>query len=196
LFLPDPDLKRRIIMKEMTSKERIDAVLTGQPFDRTPFALVDCAAWTCQTEGVSYRQLYSRPDSGAASIVKWTDEFGTDIVSGVAGVFTAWLNAFGCSIDIDKVGCSIDTGSCIDDPDTQIPQLDKSKIREKLLANDFFQGMLRQCENVYKLVGDQKYLFGDIAGPFTDASVMLGTAKFLKLMKKSIMTRNVLNQRK
>ncbi len=172
-------------MKEMTSKERIDAVLTGQPFDRTPFALVDCGAWTCQTEGVSYRQLYSRPDSGAASIVKWTDEFGTDIVSGVAGVFTAWLNAFGCSIDIDKVGCSIDTGSCIDDPDTQIPQLDKSKIREMLEANEFAMNMVNQCKHVKELVGDRKYILVDIAGPFTVAAMMRGTEAFmLDLMMK------------
>ena len=75
-------------MKEMTSKERIDAVLTGQPVDRTPFALVDCGAWTCQTEGISYRQLYSRPDSGASSIVNGVTGISLSedtVISGISG---------------------------------------------------------------------------------------------------------------
>lgn len=176
-------------MKEMTCKERIDAVLTGQPVDRTPFALVDCGAWICKAESVSYRQLYSRPDSGSSSIVKWTDEFKTDIVSGVAGVFTAWLNAFGCPIDIDKVGYSIDTGSCIEDPDTEIPLLDKSKIREKLEANEFAMNMVNQCKHTKELIGDRKYILCDIAGPFTVAAMMRGTEAFMLdiMMKPDLM---------
>ena len=168
----------------MTHKERIDACLNHEPTDRTPFALVDGGAWIAKQEGLTYRDMYFSDNGRADLIVKYTNEIDTDMVSAVSGVFTAPLNALGCSIAIDESGNPVNTGTCIKDPDTEIPQLDKSKIREKLLANDFFQGMLRQCENVYKLVGDQKYLFGDIAGPFTDASVMLGTAKFLKLMKK------------
>ena len=168
----------------MTHKERIDAVLDFRPVDRTPFALVDGGAWIAKSEGLTYRQMYGSEDGGASLIVKYTDEIDTDMVSAVSGVFTAPLNAFGCSIAIDESGSPVNTGTCISDPDTEIPKLDKSDIREKLLANEFFQGMLRQCENVNKLAGDRKYLFGDIAGPFTDASVMLGTAKFLKLMRK------------
>jgi len=168
----------------MNHKERIDAVLNFQPVDRTPFALVDGGAWIAKSEGLTYRQMYGSGNGRADLIVKYTNEIDTDMVSAVSGVFTAPLNALGCSIAIDESGSPVNTGTCISDPDTEIPLLDKSKIREKLLANEFFQGMLRQCESVYKLVGDEKYLFGDIAGPFTDASVMVGTAKFLKLMRK------------
>ena len=163
----------------MTSKERIDRVLSHQPVDRTPFCLVDGGAWVAKTEGISYRQLYGREDGGAASIVKWTNEIETDIVSAVSGVFTACMNAFGCSINIDKIGSAVDTGPAFSDPETEIPQLDKSTIREKLLANEFVQQMLRQTRCVHELIGNEKYLLGDVAGPFTMAAVMVGTEDFV-----------------
>ncbi len=172
-------------MKNMTSKERIDAVLHHQPVDRTPFCLVDGGAWIAKTEGMSYRTLYGLEDGGASYIVKWTDEFETDIVSAVSGVFTACLSAFGCRINIDQIGCSVDVEPCITDPAAEIPRLDKSDIREKLLADEFVQNMLRQSRNVKALVGDRKYLLGDIAGPFTLAAVMAGTAEFMILMLES-----------
>ena len=168
----------------MTHKERIDAVLSHQPTDRTPFALVDGGAWIAKMENKTYRDMYFSENGAGDLIVKYTNMIDTDLVSAVSGVFTAPLNAFGCSIAIDECGNPVNTGTCISDPDTEIPLLDKSDVREKLLANDFFQGMLRQCKAVYEAVGDEKYLFGDIAGPFTNASVMVGTAKFLKLMRK------------
>ena len=168
--------------KFMTSKERIDAVLAGQPVDRTPFCLVDGGAWIAKTENMTYRTLYALPDGGASTIVKWANDLGVDIVSAVSGVFTAPLNAFGCPIHIDTVGQPVNAGPAISDPESEIPALDKSTIREKLLANEFFCGMLRQCENVKKLIKDSKYLLGDIAAPFTMAAVMVGTQDFIMLM--------------
>lgn len=56
-------------METMTPKERIDAVIKHQAVDRTPFTVVDGGAWIAKTEGVTYRELYSRPDSGASSVV-------------------------------------------------------------------------------------------------------------------------------
>ena len=169
-------------MRAMTHKERIDAALSHKAVDRTPFCLVDGGAWVAKTEGLSYRQLYGLEDGGASKIVKWTDEFDTDIVSAVSGVFTACLNAFGCPIHIDEPGRPTDTGSVLKDPESEIPLLDKSTIREKLLANEFVQGMLRQAKGVKALAGDRKYLLGDIAGPFTMAAVMVGTQDFIMLM--------------
>ncbi len=170
------------MIKPMTSKERIDAVLAHRETDRTPFVLVDGGAWIAKTEKLSYRQLCGMEDGGASRIVKWTDEVGTDAVSAVSGVFTACLNAFGCPIHIDEPGRPTDTGSCIIDPEKEIPLLDKAAIREKLLANEFVRGMIRQCVGVKKLAGDRKYLLGDIAGPFTMAAVMVGTQDFFMLM--------------
>ena len=169
-------------MKQMSSKERIDAVLAQKPVDRTPFCFVDCGAWAAKTEGISYRTLYGMPDGGAGIIVKWTDEFETDIVSAVSGVFTAPLNAFGCSIHIDTPGSPVNAGAALTDPEEEIPKLDKSTIREKLLANEFFHNMLLQTRKVKELVGDRKYLLGDIAAPFTMAAVMVGTQDFIMLM--------------
>lgn len=165
----------------MTSKERIDAVLNHQKPDRTPFALVDGGAWIAMHENMSYRTLYGLEDGGASKIVEYTDAIETDLVSAVSGVFTACLNAFGCSINIDKIGSPVDTGAAIKDPATEIPLLDKSVIREKLLANEFVRNMLKQCRNVKALVGDRKYLIGDIAGPFTMASVLVGIEDFIFL---------------
>lgn len=163
----------------MTAKERIDAVLNHRPADRTPFAVVDAGAWIAMNEGVCYRDLYGRADGGAASIVKYLGEIDSDMVSAVSGVFTACLNAFGCPIHIDRVGGTVDAGPCLADPETDIPALDKSRIREQLLANDFVQKMLNQTRCVKALVGDSKYLFGDVAGPFTMAAVMAGTSDFI-----------------
>ena len=171
-----------MIKETMTHKERIDAVLAGNPVDRTPFCLVDGGAWIAKNEGMTYRTLYGLDDGGASKIVKWTDELGADIVSAVSGVFTAPLNAFGCPIHIDDIGQPVNAGAALTDPENEIPLLDKGTIREKLLANEFFRNMLRQCENVKALVGGRKYLLGDIAAPFTMAAVMVGTQDFIMMM--------------
>ncbi len=166
----------------MDSKQRIDAVLAHQSTDQTPFCLVDGGAWIAKNEGMTYRQLYSLEDGGASRIVKWTDQINTDVVSAVSGVFTACLNAFGCPIHIDEIGRPVDAGAALSDPESEIPLLDKGTIREKLLANDFVQGMLRQAKNVKALAGERKYLLGDIAGPFTMAAVLVGTQDFIMLI--------------
>ncbi|MCF0145532.1 MAG: hypothetical protein HUJ73_02985 [Eubacterium sp.] len=167
-------------MKAMTPKERIDAVINHKPTDRTPFSVVDGGAWIAKREGISYRELYGREDSGAGSIVKWLDEIDSDMISAVSGVFTACLNAFGCPISIDRIGGSIDTGSVLTDPEDEIPKLSKETIRETLLANEFVRNMINQTRNIKSLVGDRKYLFADIAGPFTMAAVMSGTSDFVE----------------
>lgn len=169
-------------MNAMTPKERIDAVLAGKPADRVPFCFVDGGAWIAKTENMTYRTLYGTEDAGAGKIVKWTDRFGVDLVSAVSGVFTAPLNAFGCPIHIDEIGQPVNAGKALSDPESEIPLLDKSTIRERLLSNEFFRDMLRQCKNVKKLAGDRKYLLGDIAAPFTMAAVMAGTQDFIMLM--------------
>ena len=168
----------------MTHKERIDAVMRHQPCDRTPFALVDGGAWIAKMENKTYREMYASENGAADLIVKYTNMIDTDLVSAVSGVFTAPLNAYGCPLSLDESGSPVNTGTCITDPETEIPLLDKSKIRETLLANDFFRGMLRQCKGVYELVGEEKHLMGDIAGPFTMASVMVGMMKFIRLIKR------------
>ena len=114
-------------METMTPKERIDAVIKHQAVDRTPFTVVDGGAWIAKTEGVTYRELYSRPDSGASSVVDYLNKIDSDMISAVSGVFTACLNAFGCPISIDKIGGAIDTGSVFKDPINEIPQLNKPK---------------------------------------------------------------------
>ena len=53
-------LWEELSMETMTPKERIDAVIKHQAVDRTPFTVVDGGAWIAKTEGVTYRELYSR----------------------------------------------------------------------------------------------------------------------------------------
>ena len=163
----------------MNHKERIDAVLNFQPVDRTPFALVDGGAWVSKHSGYSYNQLYHLPDGGASIIVDYMNQFDTDLISGVNGAFTAPLNAFGCSIDIDNPGNPVNTKQYITDLEAEVARLKSLDIKETLLACDYFQCMLNQCENIKKLAGDDKYLIVDIAGPFTNACVMRGTAEYM-----------------
>lgn len=169
----------------MNHKERIDAVMNHQPVDRTPFALVDGGAWVSMHEQKNYGELYHLPDAGASVFVEYMDKINTDTVSGVNGVFTACLNAFGCDIDVSKIGNPVNTDKCITDGKKEIPALDKSDIRDKLLANDFVQCMLKQCEETKKIVGDDKYIHVDVAGPFTMANVMYGTAEYMLLLMKN-----------
>lgn len=169
-------------METMTSKERIDAALAHKPVDHTPFCFVDAGAWIAQTENMSYHTLYGLEDAGASYVAKWLDEFDADIVSAVSGVFTACMNAFGCPINVDRIGQPVDVNPAFKDPETEIPLLDKSTIREKLLANEFVQNMIKQTGGVKKLVGDRKYLLGDVAGPFTMAAVMVGAQDFTMLL--------------
>ena len=177
----------------MNHKERIDAVMNHQPVDRTPFALVDGGAWVAKHENLTYRELYHLPDGGASIIAKYMDDVDTDTISGVNGVFTAPLHAFGCPIQIDKSGSPVNTGACLKGEE-DILALDPSTIRETLLANDFFQCMLNQCENIKKVIGDDKYIHVDIAGPFTNACVMYGTAEYMMLMlKKKDLARKLLD---
>ncbi len=166
----------------MNSKERIDAVLHHQPVDRTPFCLVDGGAWITKQEGVSYRQFYDREDAGASDVVRYLNQIHSDMISSVSGVFTACMNAFGCPMSMEKIGSSAELGAAFDDPETDIPKLDKSTIRETLLNNYFVQRMLLQTREIKKLIGDEKYLFGDVAGPFTMASVLVGTQDFMILL--------------
>ena len=164
----------------MTPKERMDAILNHQPTDRTPFCVVDAGAWAATREGVSYAEFFSRQDAGASVIVQLLDEIESDVVNAASGVFTACMNAFGCPMDASGVG--IELGIALKEPEEEIPLLDKTLVREKLLANDFVQKMLNQARNVKALVGDRKYIIGDIAGPFTMASVMVGTSDFMYLL--------------
>ena len=166
----------------MNSKERIDAVLNQQTPDRTPICLVDGGAWITRNEGVSYKEFYAREDAGASDVVRYLNQINADMISAVSGVFTSCMNAFGCPLTNDKVGSAAELGAAFEDPETDIPKLDKSTIRETLLNNYFVQRMLLQTREIKKLVGDEKYLFGDVAGPFTMASVLVGTQDFMILL--------------
>ena len=169
----------------MNHKERIDAVMNHQPVDRTPFAFVDAGAWVSKHENKSYRELYHLPDGGAALIKGYMDKFDADLISGVNGAFTAPLNAFGCPIDIDHPGNPVNTKDYIKDLPTELERLKGLDIKETLLANDYFQCMLNQCENIKKVAGDDRYLIVDIAGPFTNACVMRGTAEYMMDLVKN-----------
>ena len=166
----------------MNHKERIDAVMNFQPVDRTPFSLVDGGAWVSKHEEKTYRELYHMPDGGASVIAKYMDMIDTDTISGVSGVFTAPLNAFGSEIDIDTAGSPVNAKGFIKNLDKALEDFETCDIRETLLANDFFSCMLNQCENIKKIAGEEKYIHVDIAGPFTNACVMYGTAEYMMLM--------------
>jgi len=172
----------------MTGKERVLAVVHNQPYDQIPFDGTGAGGWITNREKLSYRDLYfGLPDSGASLVVDYFNEFGSDTVAGAMGVFTSFLSAFGCPLDIEKMGAPAEVGKCINDPETDIDplmELGPDDIREKLINNEFVDRMLNMVRHVKKLTGDEKLLMGDVAGPFTSASVLAGTVPFLKMLKK------------
>ena len=166
----------------MTGKERIDAILANEPVDRVPFAILDGGAWAVGAEGLSYRELLELDDAGASVIVKHFNEIDADMISASGALAVAFLEAIGCKANIDVKGKTVDVKKCIDDPEEDIPKLDKSKIRGMFESNWLFQRILHQTREIKKLVGDEKYINACIAAPFTTAGIMVGAQDLMMML--------------
>lgn len=88
-----------------------------------------------------------------------------------------------------RAGCgpilgSIEVKPCIHDVAADISSLDRSKIRERLENSELIQKMMRQSREIKKLVGDRKSVAGQMVGPFSGASMMVGVKEFMILLGK------------
>lgn len=168
----------------MTSKQRVRAAFSRQPVDRVPMMILEGGTWLVDSQETSFEELYSRRDLGAQDIVAVFDKFCSDSVTVPVGGWQAWLSAFGCPVDMAKIGMAADVGHCIHDLEADIAKLDKSTIRSTLEGNTLVQKMMRQIREVKTLVNGQKYLAAPLLGPFSAASVMVGTGVFMKMLSK------------
>jgi uroporphyrinogen decarboxylase len=166
----------------MTKKECIRNALNHQEMDQVPFVILDGGAWVASLHDLSFRELLDRDDCGAKLIVDAFEEAGSQWVSALSGFGIAFLSALGCPVELDKKNCTIDTGPCIQDPETEIPQLDKSQIRGKLEGSEIIQKLLKQTREIRRLVGPEEYIAYSFLGPFSAAGVMVGAQNLMYLL--------------
>jgi MtaA/CmuA family methyltransferase len=171
--------KRRDIM---TGKERVYQALTHKQADRVPFVILDGGTWVASLNNISLGQMLELEDCGASLVVDAFKEGGSDWASAMGGFGIAFLAALGAPVNMDKVGASAEVGIVLDNPEEQIPNLDKTKIRQQLLDNDLFQKVLKQTRGIKKLVGDEQYITYSFIGPFSAAGVMVGTENLMVLL--------------
>lgn len=180
--------------EKMTSKERVKAAFARKPVDRVPMMILLGESWLIEREGMSYDDLWAMNDLGAELIVKTYNEIESDSVMTGIGCWMGWLNAVGCPIVSSKPGASIEVKECIHDIEVDIPALDMSKIREKLESSELVQKMMRQTRDIKKLTGDAKCVAGQLNGPFSAASMMIGTREFMVMLgKKSPHVKTILD---
>ena len=166
----------------MTAKERIKAILDNKEVDRQPYAILDGGAWAYNEAGLSFREILELEDAGASIVVDKLNALGVDIISASSGLALGGLEAIGCKADIDIKGATVDVKKCINDPEEDIPKLDKSKIREQLDNDWIWQRILHQTREIKKLVGDEKYIAGCLGGPFTIAGMMVGVQDLMMML--------------
>ena len=123
-------------------------------------------------------------DLGAELIVRTYDEMQSDSVTTGLGCWIGLLEALGCPTEISKIGAPIEVKPCIHDVAADISSLDRSKIRERLENSELIQKMMRQSREIKKLVGDRKSVAGQMVGPFSGASMMVGVKEFMILLGK------------
>ncbi|MCR6544622.1 uroporphyrinogen decarboxylase family protein [Dehalobacterium formicoaceticum] len=169
-------------MKEMTPTERMIATLEHKPVDRVPVMILLGTTWTINRAGISYDDYYGMEDLGVEMTVKAFDDIKSETVS--VGNWTGWLKAFGCPTITSQPCKDVTVEEAFTDVKTEIPKLDKSKIRQQLEECELIQKILQQAAGVKKAVGDRKFLSAAITGPFTAAGLLVGIKDLMKLVGK------------
>lgn len=166
----------------MNGKERIEAIIAGKEVDRTPFAILDGGAWAETTTGLTYREFLALEDAGASVIVEYFDKVNADMVSACGAFAGGYLDALGNKMQIDVVNTTVSSKRFINDIEEQVPELDKSIIREQLDENWVWQRLLHQVREIKKLVGDEKLISACVAGPFTCAGTLVGVQDLMIML--------------
>lgn len=169
---------------QMTSKQRLAAALTYKPVDRVPMMILLGESWLIERMNISFKDLREMEDLGAELLVKTYDEMQSDSVTTGLGCWIGVLEAAGCPTEISKPGAPIEVKPCIKDVAKDITALDRSKIRENLENNELIQKMMRQTRAIKKMVGDSKFVAGQIVGPFSAANMMVDVKDFMILLGK------------
>lgn len=169
----------------MTSKERVFATFNFEPTDRVPFVLLDGSSWMIQQDNMSFAEQYELPDVGAAQLVRLSEMINSDTINSANSAAGAWMTAFGADITLNGVGLPHKTSPFVKDPFTDLPEdISYDAIRATLSENKFIKLMIKQNEEVKKLIGDEKPICAGITAPFTSAAISTGAAPFMKFLRK------------
>jgi MtaA/CmuA family methyltransferase len=170
-------------MKEtMNSRERMQAAFALQPVDRVPVTQGDCGSWIAHRSDMSLADLYSLDDLGASLIVEAFQDMQLDTCEAGVGCIFGMVNAVGCPIDMSRIGAPVEVSPCIKDPAIDVPKLDKSKIKAHIANNELLQKCIRQIQLVKEAVGEEKWIYAPMVGPFTAVNLMVGTEDFMVMM--------------
>lgn len=166
----------------MTSRERVEAAFAHKKVDRAPLWHTDGNVWVIDDAGLSFGDIFAMDDLGADVMIKGFDKLHTDMITVGAGCWLGWLNAFGCPLKMSEVGVSMEVGTCIDDPEVDIPKLDKNKIKQLLAENEYVQKILQQTRIITEKAGKDKMIQFITGAPFTLVNIMVGTEDFMVML--------------
>lgn len=170
-------------MKEtMNSKERMQAAFALQKVDRVPITQGDCGSWVAARHNMSLADLYALDDLGVSLIVQGFKDMHLDSCEAGVGCIFGMVNAVGCPIDMTRIGSPVEVSACILDPDVDVPKLDKSKIKDLIANNEIVQKCIKQIKLVKEAVGDEKWIYAPMVGPFTAVNLMVGTEDYMVMM--------------
>jgi uroporphyrinogen decarboxylase len=165
------------VREYMTSKERVVAALTGQPYDRIPvfMLLSDQAARAIGVTVAEYQNSASLLAHG--QLTAWR-EYGMDMINTGPGL-TGIAEAAGSRLTFPD-----DTAYVAETAIKEPVDLDRLKIPDPCRDGrlPFF---LEATDAVLKEVGDQVPVSLTVAGPFTTASGLRGTEQLMRDLRRN-----------
>ncbi len=161
----------------MTSKERVVAALTGQPYDRIPvfMLLSDQAA---RTIGVSVGEYQNSANLLAQGQLKAWREYGMDMINTGPGL-TGIAEAAG-----SRLAFPDDTAYVTETAIQELTDLDRLRCPDPL-RDGRLPLFLEATDTVLKEVGDQVLVSLTTAGPFTTASGLRGTEHLMRDLRRN-----------
>lgn len=162
----------------MTGKERVKSAIAFKEVDRVPAAILDGGVWIAEHAGMSFEDLLALEDGGAQIVYDAYEKLQSDLVFTGGGCFGMALRAIGAVGNFSQMGKSAEVKPLADTPE-YFKDFDVSSIREKLLADKGIQGILRQTENLRKLVGQDKYISTITGAPMSYAGQMIGVQNLM-----------------
>jgi uroporphyrinogen decarboxylase len=161
----------------MTSKERVVAALTGQPYDRIPvfMLLSDQAARVINVTVGEYQNSARLLAHG--QLTAWR-EYGMDMINTGPGL-TGIAEAAGSRLHFPD-----DTAYVAETAIKEPVDLDRLKIPDPL-RDGRLPLFLEATDRVVKEVGDQVLVSLTVAGPFTTASGLRGTEQLMRDLRRN-----------
>lgn len=150
-------------MAEISSKERIHAVIDGRPYDRTPITPI-FMAWAAHFVGHTYREYYLDGDVLVKAQLAVTNEFGFDQVSAISDPWRE-ASAYGMDFDYPEEGVGKPAGVLIKSRD------DVSKLKKLILeASPRLRQRVESVGKMANAIGQTHSVLGWVEGPLAEYS--------------------------